>query len=208
MLARITKLEELEDALKELQARRDELFNADLHTVPHDLESILAAYHLLRAGDVAGASRRAMGGFDKHRKVVELRAELQLRILSAALEAPAQPGENPSSFMLRLASEAQRRKEWRRLAQILEAPERFPSAFHTVDHADRFAVRSFLAGRNLDEAEVWPAAVETYIRTLKTGSVFVPVDEIKQRLAAIRAAHPDDYQRGSDQASAPPPENP
>ena len=106
---------------------------------------------------------------------------------------------------MRLAADARQHKDWHRLRDVLETPSRFLGSGQFVATGDRNAVRSFLAARNLDEAGVWPAAVTAYIQELKNAATFLPVEEIKERLEAIRREHPDDYQRGSDQAAGPAP---
>lgn len=206
LLASVKTLEDLDAQIVKLRGTGPRA-GVEQYALIQEIQRMREALALLGTGNLEDAAKANSAGFSKLPKLIELHAQLTIRILAKALNAEPQAGESAGDFIMRLAADARQRKDWHRLRDVLETPSRFLRPGPLVTVGDRSAVRSFLAARNLDEAGVWPAAVTAYIQALKNAATFLPVGEIKERLEAIRREHPDDYQRGSDQAavSAPAP---
>lgn len=176
------------------------------HTVVNDLARIQAGAIAFENGDLNEAWTATQGGFDKHPKVPELRAQLKASVISAVLrtdgESTLRPGEGGGEFAVRLAREARDRKDWSRVRELLEAPLSRYNLASSFAPGDLPAIRSFFAARNLEAAGVWHEAVASYVAALKTGSEFVPSTEIAKSLDAIRRGHPDDFARGTSAAKS------
>jgi len=68
--------------------------------------------------------------------------------------------------------------------------------------------QSFLAGLSQDAAGQYAPAVISYERALKEPDRFLPVKIVGERLAAIKAAHPDEFEKGLTTFLTPPSVNP
>ena len=66
----------------------------------------------------------------------------------------------------------------------------------------------FLGGLSQDAAGQYVAAVISYEAALKEPDRFLPVEIVGARLAAIKAAHPDEFNKGMTTFLTPPPINP
>jgi hypothetical protein len=68
------------------------------------------------------------------------------------------------------------------------------------------AWRWLLAATNLEQAQQFRAAVGYYLEALRTGSQSIPVEKIGEKLAAIRQAHPAEYEAGAKEKAGALPE--
>jgi hypothetical protein len=204
ILASIKTLDDIEPNLEAFKKAAE----ADMdrfHTVDNDLETLMTAAAAVKHGDFSRTSMALFGGFNRHPKIPELRQQLALQMMAGILDAKGEdapkPSETAKQFAHRLANDARDRKAWGRLRQILEAPARYHPLSDTFAPSDTGAVRSFMAGQNMEDAAVWQQAASSYIEALKTGSTFIPIDAIKQRLEGLRRDHPQDYARAVEQSS-------
>ena len=200
LLAGIKTLNDLLTQMPVINARLAS-FPGTYFTVPQDLERIARGYAALRTGNLAAADMAVGGGFDRHPKVAELRAQLCLQMAAVAFHEKGslalQPDEKLPDYLRRLSADALERKAWPRLKEIFDTTADYSAFRGTLRREDGDALHAFLGARNLDRAGVWTASVASYIAALEAGSAFVPVDEIKKRLDAIRREHPGEYARGS-----------
>jgi hypothetical protein len=176
------------------------------HTVDDDLETLMKSVVALRHGDLGAASRGISGGFDRHPKVSELRAQVLIRVVAAMLRAEGdlapKPGESAEQLARRVAADARDRKAWQRLREIVDAPLFNIGIRDVFSFGDKSAVRLFLAAQNLEAAGVWSEAVACYIAAMKTGSDYIPIETMKQQLEIIRRDHAAEYARGISRGDA------
>jgi hypothetical protein len=204
ILASIKTLDDIEPNLPAFK-KAAEADMARFHTVDHDLETLMTAAAAVKHGDFSRTSMALFGGFNRHPKIPELRQQLALALMAGILDAKGEtapkPSETAKQLAHRLANDARERKAWGRLREILEAPGRYHTLNDTFAPSDTVAVRTFMAGQNMEDAAVWQEAASSYIAALKTGSTFIPVDAIKQRLELLRKQHPQEYARAVEQSS-------
>ena len=62
--------------------------------------------------------------------------------------------------------------------------------------SDGAALTHYLAGINFEESGIARFAVASYIAALKTASEFIPLEELRTRLAKLRSANAADYEEG------------
>ena len=204
-MAAIKTLEDIEPNLGALK-KAAEGNPGKFHTVDNDLENLMMAAEAVKHGDFTRTNRALLGGFDHHPRIPELRQQLATRLMAGILDAKGEmaprPAETAKQLAHRLADDARERKAWARLREILEAPTRYPTLTDTFAYSDTAAVRSFMAGQNMEDAAVWQEAASSYIAALKTGSTFIPTDTIKQRLDLLRREHPQEYARAVELSSS------
>lgn len=146
-------------------------------------------------------------------EIVPLKAQLLMLVLPRFLNLPAdmhpKPGEAVQPFLERIIVEARNRGDGALVARTREAQNLLVrgSASTTGISGDAAALAEYNAGRNREAAGEWMLAVMSYENALKIGSDAVPAKAIGERLAAIRAAHPKDYEMGVEHMLNPPPSN-
>lgn len=130
-----------------------------------------------------------MGGFNRHPKVAELRAQLSQKVVAAMLhaegEAAPKPGESATDLARRLAADAAGKKDWVRLNEILDAPLHTVGLHNVFLPTDAKSVRSFTTALTLEAGGLSDAAVESYTAALSGGSAYLPAEEIRDRLRPL-----------------------
>lgn len=129
----------------------------------------------------------------------ELRTQLLLRAIPRLLgleqTLPPEPDDNAATYLHRVAITARSKADWGLFARAIAFTEEL-NIDPTATSRDRAAADLLLAGLNQERAHEYAAAVCSYEVTLKTGSQLLPAEFIGARLEDLRAAHPQDYERG------------
>ena len=82
--------------------------------------------------------------------------------------------------------------EWRRLYDVLNARSAIQAnTGRRLDDDTLTALRSFFAAQNLELAEQWADAAQTYKLVLRSASRRAPIVPAADRLKALTKAHPE-----------------
>jgi hypothetical protein len=114
---------------------------------------------------------------------------------------PPKPGETVVSYLNRLETEADAAGNLALLQRALAVHDGLDNA-ENQNPAD--ATSQFLGGLSQDAAGEYEQAVATYEKALQTYSPLLSAKIVGDRLAAIKAAHPDEFAKGLADALAPP----
>jgi hypothetical protein len=135
-------------------------------------------------------------------EMASLRQRVEHEILAHVLNAPELKqaplaGQPPAAAMENLANDLAARGEWRRLYKIVETQVALaPFAPLAADQEQTpqrktlEALTNFFAGQNLELAEQWTDAIESYKAVLKNPTERSPVAAAAERIKAILKAHP------------------
>ena len=140
-------------------------------------------------------------------EIVPLRAELILLALPRYLGLPPKTapkqGEGPYDFLSRITEEAIARKDYLLAARARETQRLLQEGSHRDPNAKSQA-ELFVTANNQEVAGQYPLAVLSYERALASGTDLVPPNIIGERLTAIQADHPKEFQLGLDLYLSPP----
>jgi hypothetical protein len=117
-----------------------------------------------------------------------------IRLKFPGIDLPAATTEElPEAYLIRLIEKFVAVNNWQ---QVREALETYRTLF-SYDRApawltaDIEACTAYLAARNLDLAQQYPAAVASYRRALRNTGRFIPVEAIGARLTEIKKINPE-----------------
>ena len=207
ILEKIKSLEDLDRLLPEFSAA----ITGDRGTwsnVLNDLQTLARTYRELRAGNSTRISL-GLSGLDSTREpVAALRGQLAIyalpRILSVKDEDKPLPTENALTYLRRMLALARDRKDWQFASRIHSVVQTTQVSDPLLRTADSTALSSFLAALNLEKGRQYSLAVNSFQTALKTGSDFIPAEEIGEHLEAIKRDHPADYEAGLQLTITPP----
>ena len=172
-----------------------------------DLQSIARSYRDLRAGNSARVSL-GLSGSESKEPLATLRGQLAVfalpRILGVADADKPRPEENTLAYLRRMISLARERKDWQFASRILAVIQTTQVSDPLIKTSDSTALTSFLAALNLEKGRQFSLAVNSFQTALKTGSDFIPAEEIGEHLEAIKRDHAADYEAGQQLTLNPP----
>jgi hypothetical protein len=118
------------------------------------------------------------------------------RYLGLSPEVKAKPGEGPSGFLKRISAEAAARGDYQLAARAddTEAYLRYGESLHASDSQASL----FITAQNQETAGQFVLAVDSYEKALALPFRVVPPKVIGERLAAIKAQHPHEFDQGMD----------
>jgi len=128
----------------------------------------------------------------------EVRRQLILRVIgvSTGLSDLGQPkeGEAIDAMLLRVADEAVKKGDWRRVLAVLDALRRYAYSnsqppLWLAGEID--SAQTFLAARQYEDAGEFAFAMSHYRAVLRNTGKHVPVKEASDRLAVLRKDHPE-----------------
>ena len=128
--------------------------------------------------------------------VRELRRQLTVFTLARQFASASLANDTPAAYLRRRLLAAREVKDWRVMQRALEAATTAGVRELLCLPADGAALTHYLAGMNFEEAGVARFAVASYLAALQTGSDFIPLDDIRTRLAKLRTEHAADYDDG------------
>ena len=128
----------------------------------------------------------------------ELRQRIEREVMSRALAAPELNEGEALALPLETAVDKFcdtlfTKGDWRRLYRVLEVRSRGPVAGENQRQPDETltALRAFFAGQNLELAEQWAEAAESYRAVLRCVSERVPIKPAAERLKVLAKEHPE-----------------
>lgn len=131
---------------------------------------------------------------------VELALPLKLELLRLAIprflrvdEKPA-TDEAPDAYVERIMRLAFDRCDPRLIQRVHHVQNAINGIFNAVQLSR--GLDALLAARNQEDAGQFLPAVISYQKALRFGGELVPADSIGRRLAAIKIAHPEEYEAG------------
>jgi hypothetical protein len=138
--------------------------------------------------------------------LIPLRVELLLLVLPRYLGVPAdmkpKSGEAVEAFVDRIAADARERGDIPLLGRTREVRRTLLRRGGNL--ADPSGANAFSAAQNQEAAGQYLLAVASYQSALKSGSDDISPKLIGERLNAIKAAHPEEYEKGMERFLTPP----
>ncbi len=125
----------------------------------------------------------------------KVRIAMARRFLRATGELAPKDGEKTHEFLSRHVDDAFQKKDWSRLRINIGIGKQFGIGTFVRDTQAAQALQMYLAGKNLEEAGVVSRAIEQYVAALGMVTPYLPKAEITERLAKLKASHPEEYQR-------------
>ncbi len=140
-----------------------------------------------------------------------LTASVRAQVLSLVLprylglpeEVKVRSGEGPYPFLDRVAAEAAERGDYLMAAKAREAQQLLRDGSNRGG-LDSSQAGQYIIGRNQESAGQYALAVANYEKALASASELIPAKAIGERLAAIKAEHPSEFQEGFNNYLAPP----
>lgn len=133
--------------------------------------------------------------------VYSLRAQLLLAALPRLLGVTGadlpQPGDNPPTYLNRIANQAREKENWPLLKRASEVAQSINIGL-TPTRNDLQALQAYVAAIDQEEARLYPQAVRLYLTALQSGSQMISPAKIGDRLDAIRKNHAQEYEQGME----------
>jgi hypothetical protein len=127
-----------------------------------------------------------------------LRRRIERDVISRTLKTPElnQPplaDKEPAEAIEALSDQLAAKKEWRRLIEVRQAWNLASGTEGYGRTGDDLvtALRSYLAGQNLELAEQWMDAAAAYKQVLLSTSARAPIADAAERLKALKNEHPE-----------------
>lgn len=128
----------------------------------------------------------------------ELRKRVEREVMSRALGAPELNEGEALALPLETAVEKLcdalfAGADWRRLYRVLDARSRFqvPGEYNRQPDETVTTLRAFFAGQNLELAEQWAEAAQSYRAVLRCVSDRAPIKPAAERLKILAKEHPE-----------------
>lgn len=142
--------------------------------------------------------------------VLPLRVQLLTLVLPRYVGVPpelgSKQGETIYAYLERLSAEARSRGDGALFGRVKNAQRVLSGGGYQGDSGgpEQRALNFYATGKNQEVAGQFMLAVVSYQNALNTGTDAVPVKLIGERLSALQAAHPAEYEAGVKQFLAPP----
>jgi hypothetical protein len=137
------------------------------------------------------------------------RRQTQLDAVRSLISRPELPAptdtETPEAYALRIVEHFAHKRDWLLTRDALEVYRECFSLQGSSDwlFANTTALNAYLVGINLELAGQPTAAVISYRETLRRPSRYLPIDEITERLAALKQSSPEAFQEPSPNSGTP-----
>ncbi|HEY6112066.1 MAG TPA: hypothetical protein VIV62_06090 [Chthoniobacterales bacterium] len=196
IVAKVKSLEGLGDAIRELRKIQSRSRSDAVTSTLNALVPIERTYREFQAGLPTRLDASSMYGLDPISfAVIPLRAQLLLLVLPRYLNAPAdlvpKPRESVQAYLQRVIDEARARADIALLTRARDA-QRFLAPGSNQSNTD-MAITLMTAAKNQETAGQYMLAVISYQNALRNGGEAVPAKLIGEKLAALKAAHPQEY---------------
>ncbi len=203
-LEKLDQLDGVIDALQGLKSRTAfQSYGKFIDDVLKSLLNLNGAYKEYKAGLVVNIETLSddLDSTTPQNQLIPLRAELMLlalpRYLGLPPESKAKPGENVYDFLDRIEAEGLSKSDYLLVARV-RSIQHFLKDGKPGDSDASTQAADFVMARNQEAAGQYAFAVASYERALACGTDLVPPKAIGERLAAIKAEHPDDFKQGVD----------
>ena len=198
MLAACKTLSNLEEKIGELESASRQYPGNPFSPNPRIVEELRAINRDYQDAKVSTRPQVVpeQGAASESSAVRELRRQLTLHMLARQFDSPAAEDDKPAAYLRRRLMAAREAKDWRAMQRILDAANIIGVRGQLCLASDGASLTHFLAGVNFEDAAVARFAVASYLSALKTGSDFVPIEEVRTRLEKLRSGHAEDYEEG------------
>ena len=213
IMAKTKTLDDVDAALKALRKLQSETrsqsytSNDPVVATASALNSIEKTYREYLAGFPTSLDTPQSGNSAESPAVIPLKTELLLLVLPRSLNLPANvkpnPGEAVQSFLERIADAAKDRGDAALLSRVRDAQRLLFRGQSVTDSVNAFHLLT--AAQNQEAAGQWMLAVDSYQDALKNGGDAIPAKTVGERLAAIKEAHPKEFEQGMERFLNPPP---
>ena len=181
-------------------------FRPDEHSEADSAAISMAVSIVNRLGAMAWAWRRddpaLLGGLGEETSLAasgfatdlnELRARIERQILARRWHAPeinAPPLSQltPEAAAEKLSDDLAAAGQWRKLLELTENRMVVSGMTRNLTESSA-AIRDFIAGQNLEDAEQWTDAANSYKNVLRSTNARAPVKEAASRLKAMQREH-------------------
>jgi hypothetical protein len=148
--------------------------------------------------------------------VSRIRSLLLLYMLPRAFgtdkTAPPREGETVRAYLDRMRDSASEKENWPLMQKVISVQMRlsgvssptpiyFPQYVRPLQSYN--GTQCFLAGLSRESSGQYELAVKSYEDAFSRPDMFLPVKAVGARLAAIKAAHPDEYEKGEEDSLIP-----
>jgi hypothetical protein len=198
------------DRIRKIYAELPRGLSSEVSQVLQDLGTLDQAYTDFKAGLSTRISVLVPqpASFQPHQNLTaKLRAALIAVVLPRYLGLPdeiaVKAEEGPIRFLNRVTADAVTRQDFL-LAAKARATEIFLREGSQVT-AENSQAQAYVTACNQEAVQQYTLAVMNYQKALASPTVLIPPKIIGDRLAAIKAAHPQEYQQGFDAYLTPPP---
>jgi hypothetical protein len=205
ILAKIKTLPDMAGGIKQLrllESRRlsmtDQSYGSDgIYSTLNALVALEKAYREFEAG-LPTSLEAAMNPPDfRAVDMVQLRVQLLLLMLPRFIGTPPelkpQAGETTQAFVEKVITLARDRGDWAMMVRARDAKRILSRGNQFFTNAGLLA---FIAGLNQEAAGQYMLAVISYQNALKNGTDDISPKLIGEKLEAIKAAHPAEYEQG------------
>ncbi|MDE1171325.1 MAG: hypothetical protein PW734_08995 [Verrucomicrobium sp.] len=206
-------LDDLPSAIAQLRAANRSSFSPATEEKLQTLTQLLRAYQCYQQGDYEQALLQLRGNtlFSDRSgdpgTTPALQRELRLKLAAALLDrsdAPAPKAEEDAmGYLLRLAADDQKKKEWSLLRKDLQAySELYPPTGSSWVQEDLRALHSFLVGEKQEQAGETLDAIRSYRQALTALGRYFPAAPVAEKLTALEKKFPDLYRQAVSQPIA------
>jgi hypothetical protein len=201
IVTKVKSLDQVADGIKELRniQGRSGYVGAEVAATLTALVSIERTYREFQAGLPTKLEAWSTQTPDRTSPaIIPLKVQLLLLVLPRYLNVPAdlapKPSENVSAYLQRIVDEARARADSALMTRARDAQRFFASGYNpfSTDMATAFMT----AAKNQETAGQYMLAVVSYQNALRNGGEAVPAKLIGEKLAALKAAHPQEYEEG------------
>ncbi len=216
VLARMRTLDDLDGNLKpltdavELTAPSSSQ-RSSWQRILSDLQNLARQYGEIQRGLATRVSLNIGSGEPSNPRVLDLQKQLTLKSLDRLFGEDAKMApeaqDNAVTYLRRVLVAARERQDWRLAQRVMEVAQSTNVQDPLLKSTDSAALTAFIAGQTQEKARQFAFAAASYLGALKSGSEWVPVEAIGDRLAEIEKEHPAAYQQGVEWARTPPPQN-
>ena len=196
--AALTALSPLDQVYRDFRAGQSTRVELPSISLPTPGTSYYGGGH---SGEVNEALSRAIQDAQ-----LALRRQLLVLSLPRYLDLPpetrAKPGEGPIDFLDRIRAESLKAGDYLGAARADETRAILRTGNQTASESSQAS--QFITANRLEAARQYSLAVASYERALASGTELVPAKVIGDRLDAIKAEHPQEFQQGMDLYLSPP----
>jgi hypothetical protein len=202
IVAKVKSLDGVAAAIQELrrmQARSSGYAAGDVAATLRALVSIERTYREFQAGLPTKIEATPRESPDMTSPAVTpLKVQLLLLVLPRYLNAPPdlgpKPRENVQDYLQRVIDEARKRADGALMTRARDVQRFFVSGYNPF--STDMGTSLMTVAKNQETAGQYMLAVVSYQNALKNGGDAVPAKLIGEKLAALKAAHPQEYEEG------------
>lgn len=202
--------EDIAPGLEKLTALERQFSGEVNNSLLSELGNLDGFYQQIRSDlEVPVGSLSPRGGERAGQRFAAVRAQLVRLALPRTLGLPADQrpaaDETPGHYLDRMKEQARRTGDWPLLLRVTSASQTLATGLSgSTTSAVNTSLRTFIVGLNQEQAGQRASAVVSYEGALRDVDGLVPLDVVRERLAAIRKDFAADYEEGMKRVNNPP----